>query len=82
MESWTSYKGLRDQLVDDGKLVPANDAEFFEFPVDVPFSSPSAAASVIMARNANGRKEWKAESTGMRYGEWQESQLPEVDSST
>lgn len=79
VESWTSYRGLRDQLVDDGKLVPASDEDFFEFPVDVPFSSPSAAASVIMARNANGRKEWKAEATGMRYGEWQESQLPEVD---
>lgn len=77
VDSWTSYKGLRDQLVQDGKLVPTGDDDFFEFPADVPFSSPSAAASVIMARNANGRKEWKAEATGMRYSDWQESQLPQ-----
>lgn len=34
-----------------------------------------SAAAVVMARNANGRREWKEASTGKTYGEWQELQL-------
>ncbi len=75
VESWTSYRGLRDDLVISGKLVDADDSDFYIFTEDVLFARPSAAASVIMARNANGRLEWKEASTGKTYGEWQELQL-------
>ena len=32
-----------------------------EFTKDYPFSSPSAAAAIILARSANGKTEWKDE---------------------
>lgn len=73
--SWTSYPGLRDQLVDEGKLVDGNDDEYFVFTEDVAFSSPSAAASVIAARNMNGRKRWKVKGQGMSYGEWKDKAI-------
>ncbi len=73
--SWTSYRGLRDDLVASGELVDTDDPDLYVFAEDVPFASPSAAATVIMARNCNGRREWKEGSTGKTYGEWQELQL-------
>jgi hypothetical protein len=42
---------------------------------DVSFHSPSAAASVVMARASNGRKNWRVKGTGQMYGEWQEEKL-------
>lgn len=51
------FKSLRDELIEnqiikdiDGKLLFAD---------DYLFSSPSAAAAVVMGRSANGLKEWK-----------------------
>ena len=79
VDSWTSYVGLRQQLIDDGKLRNSSDPDFFEFTSDVSFSSPSAAAAVIMARNANGRKEWKLADSGMSYRDWQDAQLVGVE---
>jgi hypothetical protein len=73
--SWDTYKSLRDDLVADGKLVDADDPDLLVFAEDVPFSSPSAAATVVRASNANGRKEWKEASTGKSYADWQALQL-------
>ncbi len=51
------FNALRDELIDsevikeaDGKLV---------FQTDYLFSSPSAAAAIVMGRSANGLIEWK-----------------------
>ena len=56
--SATSFvTGLRTQLVADGVL--AGDGPSLRFTRDYLFSSPSAAASAVLARNANGRTEWK-----------------------
>jgi hypothetical protein len=73
--SWTSYKPLRDQLVQDGKLVDGADSQYYVFAEDVAFSSPSAAAAIIRAGNANGRLEWRAEGTGQTYQDWYEDRL-------
>ena len=73
--SWTSYRTLREQLVDEGILVPGESAELLVFAADTPFSSPSAAAAVVQARNANGRLDWKVESTGQPYQEWHAARL-------
>jgi hypothetical protein len=73
--SWMSYKELRDELVQVGKLRPSSNAEFLEFADDVPFRSPSAAAAVVAAANRNGRVMWRVEGTGQTYGDWQESSL-------
>ena len=48
---------LRDQLIDD-ELVEEIDGKFV-LKEDYLFSSPSAAAAVVMGRNANGLLEWK-----------------------
>lgn len=71
-----SYASLRKQLIDDGKLVEhPTQPDAMLFTDDVAFASPSAAASVIVNRNSNGRGEWKVAGTTQTYGEWQVKQL-------
>jgi hypothetical protein len=48
---------LRQKLQQDGSLV--NKGDHYLFSKDVEFSSPSAAAVVIVGGNANGLREWK-----------------------
>jgi len=73
--SWTSRE-RREELLANGALVAhATDTSVYVLAADVPFDSPSAAASVVRAGNTNGRKEWTKASTGRRYGEWQELRL-------
>lgn len=80
---WTgarrSYEKLRRQLEDDGTLVPTHDAEHREFTRDVVFASPSAAASVALGRNSNGRLEWKISGTSTTYGQWQNSWIDQAE---
>jgi len=73
--TWTSYKSLRTQLIDDGVLVESGDSEHYEFSSDYAFASPSAAATVIYAGNKNGQSAWKHEHTGQKYRDWQASKL-------
>lgn len=75
VDSWTSYKGLRDRLVAEDRLVDGVDADQYVFAEDVAFSSPSAAASVVLARNTNGRLAWRDAGSGKTYADWQELQL-------
>lgn len=77
VDSWTSYRALRHQLVDEGRLIDSDDPPLLVFAEDVSFSSPSAAAAVVMGRTANGRIEWKVEGTGQTYQEWQDSKFAE-----
>jgi hypothetical protein len=69
------YGNLRDQLVQDERLVATEDPDLLRFAEDVTFASPSAAASVIRNRNTNGRTSWKLADTGMTLKEWQDAQL-------
>lgn len=56
--SATSFvTNLRAQLIADDVLV--GDGPSLRFTRDYLFSSPSGAASAVLARNANGRTEWK-----------------------
>ena len=73
-KSWDSYKELRDQLIQDGSLVDDGTPEFYRFAENVPFDSPSAAATTV-AGNRNGRKTWKVEGSGQMYGEWHQARL-------
>lgn len=52
-----SFSNLRQKLVSEGVIVDRG--EFFEFPEEYIFSSPSTAAIVVMGRSANGLTEWK-----------------------
>src|SRR5205814_1179692 len=51
VESWATYRTLRDQLVQEGKLVDAGRDGLLVFNQDVGFSSPSAAAAVVYGGN-------------------------------
>lgn len=52
-----SFKRLRDELIDKGVIRQNNGT--LEFTDDYVFSSPTAAAVMVMGRNANGLTEWK-----------------------
>lgn len=52
-----SVSRLRQQLTDEGVLAEQNGV--FAFQKDYLFSSPSAAAGVVLGRSANGWVEWK-----------------------
>jgi hypothetical protein len=81
ISSWTSYRSLREQLMQDGKLVEDTQENLLRFVEDVPFSSPSAAAAVVFGGNQNGRTTWKTESA-KTYAKWQEEKLEEASSET
>jgi hypothetical protein len=53
----TFVTSLRAQLIAEGVLT--GDGPSLRFTRDYLFSSPSAAAVAVLARNANGRTEWK-----------------------
>ncbi len=78
LSSWTSYKPLREQLMQDGELVEdEGQADLLIFTEDVSFSSPSAAAAVVFGGNQNGRLTWKTE-RNKTYAEWQEEKLEQA----
>jgi hypothetical protein len=72
------YRSLRDQLVREGKLVDGSEPAQYRFTTDVVFPSPSAAAAVVLARNASGPREWKQSGTGQTYGSLRSAQLSEL----
>lgn len=78
-DSWTSYRGLRDRLVEDQKLIAVPDRDLYQFAEDVPFKSPSAGGAVVYAGSINGRTVWKVAGTNQTYADWHQSQLPEQD---
>lgn len=55
--SFDQFKKGREQLIASGVLAP--DGGVFRLVEDTLFRSPSAAAAVLLGRNANGREEWK-----------------------
>ena len=74
--SWTSYRELRQQLVDDKKLVEIPEKGLLLFAEDVYLTSPSAGAAIVAAGNTNGRAAWKVSGTKQTYADWHQTQLP------
>lgn len=66
------YQDLKSELVAQGVLVAVTGGDKYVFSRDFAFSSPSAAAAVVLDRNANGRSEWKTVAEGLTYHQWQE----------
>jgi hypothetical protein len=64
------YRALRDQLVQDGRVVDGAQPNLYRFAVDVAFASPSAAASIVAGRSASGPGEWKVMGTDLVYRDW------------
>ncbi|HEX2256394.1 MAG TPA: DUF4357 domain-containing protein [Afifellaceae bacterium] len=71
------YQALRDQLLQGGSLVDGPEPTLYRFAVDVPFGSPSAAASIVAARSASGPREWKVRGSGLSYRDWRAERLGE-----
>ncbi len=73
-----TYAALRTRLIEEGVLVPLEsqdvDGRAYRFIKPHVFSSPSAASAVILARNSNGRVEWKVAGTNQTYADHQEAQ--------
>lgn len=70
-ETKITYRTLREQLERDGIIVPSPNGQTAVFTQDYAFSSPSAAASVILCQSANGRHKWMLPGQNVDYGTWQ-----------
>lgn len=71
-----SYAGLKDKLIADGVLIRdglTDNTDKLRFARPWSFSSPSAAAAVVLDRNSNGRLEWKVKDSRQSYHEWQQA---------
>ena len=84
--SWTGvehvYKVLREKLIQEGAIIPGQDSRRMQFARNQVFASPSAAAAVVVGRTANGRNDWKAQGSGLSFGDWQTQgidQAPRTD---
>ena len=64
-----SYSQLKRSLIDKGQLTKEDN--FYRFTEDTPFTSPSAAASVVLDQKANGQTKWKIKGTKTTYADWQ-----------
>lgn len=72
-----SYGSLKEKLIADSVLVPQDIPPAtgrLRFAKPWSFSSPSAAAAVVLDRNSNGRLEWKVKGASQTYHDWQQSQ--------
>jgi Domain of unknown function (DUF4357) len=67
-----SYAGLKANLISQGVLVVSGDGKTYQFTSSYGFKSPSAAGSVILDRNTNGRTRWHLSDSNLNYHEWQE----------
>jgi hypothetical protein len=65
-----AYYSLKEILIEREILILSKDGQYFEFVRSHSFKSPSAAASVILDRTANGRTEWKISGRKETYEDW------------
>ena len=72
-----SYARLKGELIRNGTLAASPDGSLYEFTRAFGFKSPSAAGSVILDRNTNGRTRWYVMGSKITYHEWQEGKAAE-----
>ncbi|MDX0491536.1 DUF4357 domain-containing protein [Sinorhizobium medicae] len=61
-----NVKKLRDQLVEDGGLLPRGD--HLELTRDIPFSKPSPASALVKGRSSTGYSDWLRQADGVPLG--------------
>lgn len=76
-QSTNNYRQLRKSLIENGRLARTVDGGEFQIMDDLSFNSPSAAAAVLLDRNANGRSEWRLKGKDVTLKDYQDSLLPE-----
>lgn len=69
-----SYAKLKEELIAGHVLEPTVDGKRFRFTSPYAFHSPSAAGSVVLDRNTNGRTRWYLVGSDLTYDEWQKGQ--------
>lgn len=69
-----TYRALRDQLIADGAL-QTKDNQTLLFTRDVPFNSPSAAASVVYGASISGPANWHVEGASQTYADLRQDSL-------
>jgi hypothetical protein len=74
-----SYGELKQELIAQGVLGTTPEAKFYTFAKPYAFKSPSAAAAVVLDRNANGRLEWKVVGSKQTYHQWQEEKAKSAE---
>lgn len=67
--SYSALKARFSKLVADGSIVLEGSNGVAAR--DIPFASPSGAASIACGRTRNGRNAWKT-ADGLSYGDWEE----------
>lgn len=72
-----NYATLKQSLLDKSVLIEESSL-MYRFAKSYAFSSPSAAAAVILDRNSNGRTEWKVKGSKMTYQDWKDANAPHV----
>lgn len=75
---WITNKRQHDALLVHHKVKTDPATGLWLLLEDEPFKSPSAAASVVLGRSANGRTDWKVKDSGQSYADWQEAQLTQA----
>lgn len=68
----SGYGELKRELIAQNVLKTSPNSDKYIFNASFPFRSPSAAAAVVLDRNANGRNEWKVEGERLNYHQWQQ----------
>src|SRR5262249_32780491 len=74
-----SYAKLKEELIAGRILEPTANDERFRFTRAYAFHSPSAAGSVVLDRNTNGRTRWYLVGSDLTYDEWQKGQASTSD---
>lgn len=74
----TNYQKLQAELIENGVITTKG--TIGEFSENYAFSSPSAAAGVVLGRSSNGRVEWKVKGTGQTYSNWETETLAKEES--
>jgi len=81
-KEWTKgWASLRESLIASDTFVPVADGASLRLTTDQMFKSPSAAAAILLGRNANGLIEWK-DSSGSTLKQLREQTVaatPEAD---
>ncbi|RRD44947.1 GIY-YIG nuclease family protein [Buchananella hordeovulneris] len=70
--AYAAFKALHQRLIDEGSIAVVDGKGIVTR--DIPFSSPSYAASVVKGTSCNGRTNWEWE--GGTLGEWEDRDLP------
>ena len=65
-----TYGALKARLIEEGVLAPS-DGERLRFLQPYAFTSPSAAAAIVLDRNSNGRTEWRVKGAKLTYADQQ-----------